>query len=179
MWYSSGVDTEVDTFTNNLDNEKYHQKFVESIALQGAAEMERVGPPFTGVLTSWRNAPSGTSWSLTGWRKVLYLGQDSSMQQSGWTLTRQKATVQKRTWGSWWTSWAGVSSALLWWQRPTTYCIGLEHSQYVKGNNYLPPWHLWGCIWLHLLAASSYVHFCVSEYKTNTDKLEKVQRRAP
>lgn len=57
---SPGADTEADTFINNLDNKNYPWKFMDSMALQGAAAMERVGLPFTGALPSWRNASGGT-----------------------------------------------------------------------------------------------------------------------
>lgn len=53
------VDTEAATFISNLDNETHPQKFVNSIALQGTAEM-KVGSPIIQAMTSQRNAPRRT-----------------------------------------------------------------------------------------------------------------------
>ena len=65
------------------------------------------------IHTIWKGGLSRTLWSLTKMRAKSCTWDNITKEPcTGWDLCSWQAALLKRTWGSWWTSWAWVSVLL-------------------------------------------------------------------
>jgi len=75
--------------------------------------------PFNKTWTDWEVGQGGTWWGLTS-ASVEYCtwGGTTSCTSTGYGMIYWRGALQRRTWGSWWTTGWPWASSVPWWSRP-------------------------------------------------------------